>query len=269
VPRFPVPDDKVPWEVPYPEYKATNYTAKSVADQPVWADLDYSKGLADKTPARWNQIDGKVDRRSHMGNYTIQNNIPINPKGRTGLTGRGCLGKWGPNHAADPIVTRWKRDNKGNKILEGTPPSQKPVLQFIAIQRADSGEWAIPGGMIDAGERLSVTLKREFSEEAMNSLDATPAEKAAIEANITDLFRKGEEVYRGYVDDPRNTDNCWMETVAVNFHDETGDSVGKFNLHAGDDAVGVRWTDINSQLKLFASHVEFVKKVAELRNAYW
>ena len=40
-------------------------------------------------------------------------------------------------------------------------------------------------------------------------------------------------MYRGYVDDPRNTDNAWMETVAVNFHDENGDSVAKFNLHAG------------------------------------
>lgn len=26
--------------------------------------------------------------------------------GRTGMIGRGLLGKWGPNHAADPIVTR-------------------------------------------------------------------------------------------------------------------------------------------------------------------
>jgi ADP-ribose pyrophosphatase len=33
---------------------------------------------------------------------------PLNPYGRTGLTGRGLLGKWGPNHAADPIVTRWE-----------------------------------------------------------------------------------------------------------------------------------------------------------------
>ena len=30
------------------------------------------------------------------------------------------------------------------------------------------------------------------------------------------------EVYRGYVDDPRNTDNAWMETVAINFHDGKG-----------------------------------------------
>lgn len=32
--------------------------------------------------------------------------LPRNPCGRTGLTGRGLLGRWGPNHAADPIVTR-------------------------------------------------------------------------------------------------------------------------------------------------------------------
>lgn len=30
------------------------------------------------------------------------------------------------------------------------------------------------------------------------------------------------QVYKGYVDDPRNTDNAWMETVAMNFHDDDG-----------------------------------------------
>jgi len=31
---------------------------------------------------------------------------PLNIRGRTGLKGRGVLGRYGPNHAADPIVTR-------------------------------------------------------------------------------------------------------------------------------------------------------------------
>lgn len=39
--------------------------------------------------------------------------------GRTGLVGRGLLGRWGPNHAADPIVTRWKRDTN-NQIKENS-----------------------------------------------------------------------------------------------------------------------------------------------------
>lgn len=53
-------------------------------------------------------MDGTVDRVSFTGLYTVQNKRPLNPEGRTGLKGRGVLGRWGPNHAADPIVTRWK-----------------------------------------------------------------------------------------------------------------------------------------------------------------
>lgn len=53
-------------------------------------------------------MDGMVNRKSHMGNYEIYDGRPLNPLGRTGLKGRGILGKWGPNHAADPIVSRWK-----------------------------------------------------------------------------------------------------------------------------------------------------------------
>lgn len=52
-----------------------------------------------------------------MGNYEIRDGKPLNPKGRTGLQGRGLLGKWGPNHAADPIVTRWKMNNSKSKVL--------------------------------------------------------------------------------------------------------------------------------------------------------
>ena len=57
------------------------------------------------------------------------------------MTGRGLLGKWGPNHAADPIVTRWKVDSEGKRVMG----HGKPCLEFVAIKRRDTGEWAIPG----------------------------------------------------------------------------------------------------------------------------
>lgn len=76
-------------------------------------------------------------------------------------------------------------------------------------------------------------------------------------------------IYKGYVDDPRNTDNAWMETVAVNFHDEDGKSVGKFDLKAGDDAQRVQWMDIDRNLDLYASHSNFIQTVAEKLNAHW
>ncbi|XP_030649806.1 ADP-ribose pyrophosphatase, mitochondrial [Chanos chanos] len=261
--RFPVPDDKVKWETEWPEYSPVNYTAPIVLKRPVWADPD----IGSFTP-RFNSLDGSVDRRSHVGEYRVKNGRPLNPQGRTGVIGQGLLGRWGPNHAADPIVTRWKRDSAGRRVIHAT--SKLPLLQFVSIKRKDCGEWAIPGGMVDPGELVSLTLQREFSEEALNSLEASPQEKEKILERITKLFNSsGLQVYKGYVDDPRNTDNSWMETVAVNFHDETGNSVSELPLQAGDDAGQVSWIDVDSAQPLYASHSHFLEVVVKTRHAHW
>ena len=57
---------------------------------------------------KFNEDDKEVNynRKSYHGNYKIQYNdvlnadVPLNPIGRTGIIGRGHLGRWGPNHAA-------------------------------------------------------------------------------------------------------------------------------------------------------------------------
>jgi len=69
-----------------------------------WADPDLGQeGFAPK----WNEEDGLVHRVSWEGPYDIdEDGRPLNPVGRTGMKGRGVLGKWGVNHAADCIVTR-------------------------------------------------------------------------------------------------------------------------------------------------------------------
>ncbi|XP_023369110.1 ADP-ribose pyrophosphatase, mitochondrial [Otolemur garnettii] len=171
---------------------------------------------------------------------------------------------------ADPQISihRWKRDSSGNKITH--PVSGKHILQFVAIKRKDCGEWAIPGGMVDPGEKISATLKREFGEEALNSLQKSSAEKREIEEQLHKLFSQEHLViYKGYVDDPRNTDNAWMETEAVNYHDETGEVMDNLTLEAGDDAGKVKWVDISEKLKLYASHSQFIKLVTEKRDAHW
>lgn len=261
--RFPVPDDKVDWNQSWPQYDPVSYTAPSVLKKPVWADPETGS-----FSPKFNAVDGTVDRTSFQGSYKVENGKPLNPCGRTGLTGRGLLGRWGPNHAADPIVTRWKVDASGAKIHH--PATKKPILQFVSIKRNDCGEWAIPGGMVDPGEEVSLTLQREFSEEALNSLSLSESEKADIHKRIRKLFEsQGFQVYKGYVDDPRNTDNAWMETVAVNFHDEAGNSVSELPLQAGDDAGQVQWVDVDSSFSLYASHSHFLELVARERKAHW
>lgn len=169
---------------------------------------------------------------------------PRNPVGRTGMTGRGLLGKWGPNLAADPIVT-----------------CRSPVtgqLYMVAIKRGDTGDWAIPGGMVDDGELVSRTLMREFTEEAAeNSGD--------MKRVLEEIFHKDRAttIYKGYVDDPRNTDNAWMETVCVHYHCPSY-LAERLRLIPGDDAAEVMWLcieDNNSRFKnLYASHKQFVEE---------
>ena len=54
--------------------------------------------------------------------------------------------RWGPNHAADPIVTRWKRSINGEIVKDAR--SGKKILQFVSIQRKDSLEWGVHVALI-------------------------------------------------------------------------------------------------------------------------
>ena len=258
--RSNVPVDKVPFAAPFPKYCPVSYTAPSVVKTPIWADKESTQGI------KFNTENGNVNRVSHYGPYQVIEGFPMNPVGRTGICGRGLLGKWGPNHAADPIVTRWKRDAK-NEIVKDQA-TNKPILEFVGIRRKDNGEWAIPGGMVDAGDNVSLTLKKEFSEEALNSIEMDINMRQSVKKNLDDLFTHGIELYKGYVDDPRNTDNAWMETVAVNFHDN-GNNFDTFKLNAGDDAGAVSWIMLNKNIKLYANHKQLVEAAVKINNAHW
>lgn len=256
--RFSFAEEQIDWEKDFPEYNPEYYDSSVLSGKP-WADPSDGKDL------KYNSLDCKVDRRSHCGEYRIEENFPQNPYGRTGLNGRGLLGRWGPNHAADPIVSRWKRMATTGEITIH-PISGMKILQICIIQRQDCGEFALPGGMVDPGENISQTLKREFMEEALNSDNSEESQR------IVDSFfspKNGVEIFRNYVDDPRNTDQAWMETVAVNFHDETGDQVGRFKLCAGDDAAHVQWMDMEKNIDFYANHRQFIETVVQRLNAHW
>jgi len=247
--RFPVDDSIVSWGTAAPLYQPVEYVAKGVIDNDSskkpngWADpVQPDKATIEKRGSY------EYSKTGCKMVFEASTERPRNPVGRTGMTNRGLLGKWGPNYAADPIVTRRNAQGK---------------LEMVAIKRRDTGDWAIPGGMVDCGELVSATLRREFSEEAGNvPID----QREHFESLMERLFNpaNGCEVYRGYVDDPRNTDHAWMETTAMHFHcpPELGQIL---QLHAGDDAIGVQWLEIGDHVaqytNLYASHKTFVDVV--------
>jgi len=232
--RFSVPDEYVDWKVEWNEYKPVEFTMEST--------LKHSKEKKDPKEI------GDLDKRlTYEAPITLdKSGRPLNPRGRTGISGRGTLWNWGPNHAADPIVT--KTDQDGH-------------VYMVAIKRKDNGQWAIPGGMVDPGEKVSATLRREFEEEA--GAVETEEEKKHLSELLNQLFseKNSKRIYQGYVDDPRNTDNAWMETAAYHFHCPPELSKA-LTLKAGDDAAQVKWLKVDQDAEhyknLFASHKSLV-----------
>lgn len=226
--RFSVPPNVSDWDFAYPEYDPTEFTHQTVFDhEDSWADAPDSTGI-DFSERTTYENKGKL--------LFDEKGRPRNPRGRTGMEGRGLLGKWGPNHAADPVITRI------NKMTG--------QMELLVILRGDGGGWALPGGMVEDGQTARETVKRELREEAIAEL--LPLEDA-------------EEVYRGYSDDHRNTDNAWMETVALHKH-LTIDEGDRLKLESGDDAVDVRWMPLNIKNVyevLYANHGLFIKKALE------
>src|SRR5436305_64251 len=99
-PRFPVPDERVRWEVAFPGYAPPYHV------DPVVLAQDRTQN-----PRGWAEPEDieRVTRAFHSFLGTVafdERGRPRNPRGRTGLAGRGLLGLWGANFAADPIVTR-------------------------------------------------------------------------------------------------------------------------------------------------------------------
>jgi ADP-ribose pyrophosphatase len=222
--RFPVPDGAVQWETDLPGYKPPYYVSPVVL-----------KNDCTVNPAGWadpeNVAPIAVPAESFAGPLSFdETGRPMNPVGRTGIAGRGLLGKWGPNYAADPIITRINSETR--------------QVEMLAVQRRDNGQWAIPGGMVDKGEEVSKTLARELEEETGVVLDMS----------------KGHLIYRGYIDDPRNTDNAWMETTAKHLHLPT-ETADMMNLQAGSDAKAVRWLPLVPETvnNLHANHCALVK----------
>ena len=87
--RFPVPDELIAWSLPFKDYSPPTFDSPILQGK-AWADPDINDA---SFHPNFNELDGSVNRKSHIGIYQIENKTPLNPFGRTGLSGRGILGR--------------------------------------------------------------------------------------------------------------------------------------------------------------------------------
>lgn len=199
-------------------------------------------------PASEGSIPGNVEREalknqssicSHEGPLQFDTaQRPLNPIGRTGLSGKGKLYFWGPNHAADALLLH---------------TSNTGIQEVLLIQRSDRS-WALPGGFIDPHEPALHAAVRELGEEAI----------ANIELCKDTFYTMARCMYQGYTADGRNTDHAWIETSVYMLTIETI-LKERLQIIARDDAQAVRWMEITPELlnSLYSDHGKFIRLAIE------
>ncbi len=193
--RQPVGEYQVAWELPFADYKPSYYVAPEVLE----SDCADPKEM------------------------------PLNPKGRTGLAGRGILEKWGPNEAIHQVITR------------NHPETGR--LEMLMLKQENAGQKELLNVLMPDNMKVAGAITREFKEGA-NKLQCLD--------NMTVL-------YSGYLDDPRNTDNAWVKTTSRHLHlpQEMISREAKRSVEEGE--LETEWVEITPELNLCTSHKNLVE----------
>lgn len=211
--------------------------------KPAWADIPHEYDIAqigERMCYDKSNIKSTVLLECHFDSQTHRFK---NPGGKTGIRGRGELGRWGPNHAADVIVTRTTEAGEH--------------MALLCTKKVGDGKSALcwPAGMVEPGHTVPQTLKLELTQEALKD---SPA--------VDRLFNECDKglVYAGLVDDWRNTDDAWIETVAQHFH-ATEEIAKQLQLAVADteEIEKVAWVSMANVSSMYASHFEWFTTVYE------
>ncbi len=160
---------KTHWNAEAVEYAPEIFTHPSVLDaEGKWADSSLEPSAIMARELIFSSV--RFDKKGY----------PLNPHGRTGLAGRGLLGRYGPNLVADTIVTN------------------SNLTHVLAVQRPND-MWALPGGFIEEDEHAEAAARRETREETGINIGRCVLRQVIFPAL--------------YIPNNRITDNAWIETV--------------------------------------------------------
>ncbi|CAF1217287.1 unnamed protein product [Rotaria sordida] len=202
-----------------------------------------------------------------------QLSIPLNPMGRTGVCGRGALIRWGPNKSIMAAITRWKRHNDEIAIIDG-----QRILEALVFKHKSTNDWRLLGGKILGVASPYSAICHNFNKLAFKDYNSEQSlsveEKDMIEyfqSFARRSFSTAEPteftscvVYRGYIDDLRNTDNAWAEAEIWNFHYDSDISLP--NLRT--DGVAL-WKDVTNKSQSILIQTAILREIARIHNAYF
>ena len=176
-PRQAISIDEAPWSVESEQYAPPYYVAEEV--------LSNERSASDRPWVHAEDIEA-VTESLDRGLSTVSDDIgrPLHPRGRTGLAGRGLLGRWGANPAVGAVVTRLSAEGDGLLVLAGRREGQLRI--------------SLPRGLVFLDETRQEAIARVLAERAGLSVD-----EDELDVLIDDFYY-----------DQRQTDHAWLEMRA-------------------------------------------------------
>jgi len=220
-PRQRISIDQSPWALDCDGYDPPYFVDPAVLEND---RTEVSGGWAD--PEDFAKV-REVPRVS-SAKYKDEHGRPRNPRGRTGLAGRGLLGLWGPNLSVAALVLRTNPDSNQLEILLGG--------------REGSTALEVIKGFVLPDETAEHALGRVLSEEA-------GWEPGAGARHVT---------FEGYTYDSRQTDHAWVETRVSTVEPEKAPAL----LTSGGEFDEIRWwpLDAGTVNRVPAGQARFVRE---------
>jgi ADP-ribose pyrophosphatase len=214
--------DESPWMLDCPDYAPPYHVDPAVLEHDRSA---HAGGWAD--PEEFSSI--RDDDRFAAVKYRSDLGVPRNPRGRTGIEGRGLLGLWGPNLSVVPVILR------SNPHTEG--------VELLLPSRGESPMPELPKGFVLPGEDPVATVHRVVEAETGWEIEGLDP----------------RQISEGYTYDPRQTDNAWVVSRVFMV---PGDKAPPL-FRAGADFDEVKWwpLDANTLNQLPSDHSRFVREV--------
>jgi hypothetical protein len=183
--RFRISLDQAAWNIPCPEYGPPYYVDPQVLQNDKnkvkggWADSE-ENWQAETVPKLRNGEDFSHDSEGR----------PLNPRGRTGIRGRGALGRWGPNPMVLLIITRHNFHTHSLEIL---------------LHEIDNDNSTLIECHVKFNETFAEAVERALEK-------AIDLEKGTAKAEV---------LYEGYLYDARQTDHAWVVARCCLVHTES------------------------------------------------
>ena len=233
-----------------------------------WADPPYPDSIQFDTASRltYNFETERYEPVEQLGiciedSNSSQIGRPINKYSRTGVTGRGVLGKWGVNRTSYLLFFRF--NSTGDKQ--------------VLLRLSNLNSWSMPGGFLLDSEASLECAKRCFLDVCFTSCagdnsvakDVGNLEQLKIWfEDATAQIDQDDIVSRGYIEDSRNTDNAWIEgtTFRVDLPDVVWSTTDPFDDIEKSCLSWLNYDDLvdpNSEIDIAKGHLRIIQEAGK------